>query len=486
MHMARLSCQPLPSPCLSSFSSLFSLPNTRVFSCALGPLSTSLICLAVCSFMHLVPFLDPAQPMNRPGPMDTRHEINNDNPDHKDGHEDDHEEEPAVTCAICLAPFRGRVYLSPCFHAFCASCLAAWFDINLQCPLCKSSPDSLHHGVNTALGVIHTLLISEHSRSALISALNNIALVTEETLRNQEASEESTPGLVLDRRLDEDQDQDQDQDRNNQRPRRKRSPPSRDEYDQEQHQSGEQRRHRSRSRSLSISPSDASSRTPSRSRSVTPIDSSHRLEELDGFYPFPVPFQSTTPSYSSSAVRTDISDDSFLPIDRHQVYTLGLEPCPPEEYPLVDRIQESDMTLLQPFLERDLAILTSVGDKVSPIILALVKRLLLDAAVPGSNGGSSGSGSSDTNRKRGHQDKGRGKRIKQGSGSVLTWVQVELELTSWIAPPAAGTSQSLESLAHTFTSEMRRMAKRNWKMSSWDRQVRYHAPQSQNKDNADA
>ncbi|GJJ74060.1 hypothetical protein EMPS_06418 [Entomortierella parvispora] len=418
--------------------------------------------------------------MSRQGPMDTPHSINKDDSDH----ENDHEESFGATCAICLASFRGRVYLSPCFHAFCASCLAAWFGINLQCPLCKSTPDSLHHGVNTSLEVIHTLSISKNSRSALISALNRIALMEEEKLRGREPFGGSKPGHTLDQDQDQDQDQGQGQGQY-QMPRRKRSLLSLDDYDEhdDKEQTQREKRHRSRSRSLSIPPSDSTSLSPSRSRSVTPIDSSHRLEEPDGFYPFPVPRRSTTPPSPSSAVKTDFSDEPFLPVDRNQVYALGLEPCPPEEYPLADHIQESDMVLLQPFLERDLAILTNIGNKVSPIILAHVKRMLLDATTPERDGGSRGDGCSSTNSKTDRQDKVRGKRTKQDNGPALSWSQVELELTSWIATPSAGTSQSLASLAHTFTNEMRRMAKRNWRMSSWDRQVKYRALQPQNEDN---
>src|SRR5690554_6425723 len=68
---------------------------------------------------------------------------------------------PPPICAICLAPFRGRVYLSPCFHSFCAACISEWLDITVLCPLCKTEPVKVLWGVDTTLGILNTILVSD-------------------------------------------------------------------------------------------------------------------------------------------------------------------------------------------------------------------------------------------------------------------------------------------------------------------------------------
>ncbi|KAG0053364.1 hypothetical protein BGZ83_001258 [Gryganskiella cystojenkinii] len=222
-----------------------------------------------------------------------QHQKNRKDDDHEDQQEDHEDDHP--TCAICLGPYRGRVYLSPCFHVFCASCLSAWIEINLQCPLCKSNPVSLHYGVDTALEVIHTLQVSDHNRGELITVLNEVAKDVEK--RNEKS-------------MDEDKEEQRDRDRDHQHGR-KRSYDNKEEDDDDD----DDYRHYDRS--------------GSRSRS-----SSH---------------------------------------ERNQVYKLGLEPYPPQDFSMVDQILESDMVLLDPFLERDLAVLLLMdyrNQKISPVILA--------------------------------------------------------------------------------------------------------------------
>ncbi|OAQ29028.1 hypothetical protein K457DRAFT_535086 [Linnemannia elongata AG-77] len=45
-------------------------------------------------------------------------------------------------------------------HSFCASCLSAWVDVSALCPLCKSKPDQIHWGADTALGVLNTITVT--------------------------------------------------------------------------------------------------------------------------------------------------------------------------------------------------------------------------------------------------------------------------------------------------------------------------------------
>ena len=66
-------------------------------------------------------------------------------------------------CSICLDDYKNSVYLIPCTHKFCHSCIHDWFYIQLclkenslpsatefdskiscQCPLCKIKIDELH------------------------------------------------------------------------------------------------------------------------------------------------------------------------------------------------------------------------------------------------------------------------------------------------------------------------------------------------------
>lgn len=42
-------------------------------------------------------------------------------------------------CLICLKHSENPVTVISCTHSFCADCLALWFSIKLECPLCKSS-----------------------------------------------------------------------------------------------------------------------------------------------------------------------------------------------------------------------------------------------------------------------------------------------------------------------------------------------------------
>ncbi|KAF9975445.1 hypothetical protein BGZ73_000898 [Actinomortierella ambigua] len=91
-----------------------------------------------------------------------------------------------VICPICLSSFDERVYLSPCFHSYCAACLDAWVAVSVSCPLCKTRPDKLHYGVDTRRRLLQTIYISRPSTSSSTLSwqdqLRRLALQSQQSL----------------------------------------------------------------------------------------------------------------------------------------------------------------------------------------------------------------------------------------------------------------------------------------------------------------
>jgi len=44
-------------------------------------------------------------------------------------------------CSICYEPLdEGNTTSLPCTHTFHLDCVCKWFDVNINCPLCRSDP----------------------------------------------------------------------------------------------------------------------------------------------------------------------------------------------------------------------------------------------------------------------------------------------------------------------------------------------------------
>ncbi|KAF9204880.1 hypothetical protein BGZ59_000812 [Podila verticillata] len=217
-------------------------------------------------------------------------------------------------CAICLGPFQSRVYLSPCMHSFCATCLSAWLAVALHCPLCKSVPVKLHWGVDTTLGILNTIHISPEPGRISSLASWRIELQQVATM-----SEEQGPSM------------------------------------EEQECQGAQE----------------SSKDETSEECNEVNDDEEDLEALTGAD------NSEGPSTSASPPSSTTPPQAPRPT-RREIYLYSMEPVPVEKYPLADQILPTDIEFLKPFLERDLAVLTDVHttSAVEGIVVDHVRNVL--------------------------------------------------------------------------------------------------------------
>lgn len=382
------------------------------------------------------------------------------------------------TCAICLSTYCGRVYLSPCFHSFCAPCLASWLDVTLLCPLCKTRPSKLHWGADTTLGTLNTIAIpgaaspyvsqrivshsaldtildvsdsSTSSPSLLLStplkgpsswraALKRVAAVAEHDLKTHSKDLQDTHLDTIDKRQDS-IDAGDPLDKSS----RKRDPSPESDQDVKRF------RHSSRSSSRS------------RSRSMTPIDSYPHVYDSSDLY---LNGQTSSPHSDLPLLENNPSESENSPAElpaspstltRRQVYALGMKPHPAQEYLLADRIVATDMIRLAPFLGRDLAVLTDVDpEPVDPIVLAYVTSLF------NSHGGD-------------HVGTPLGRRVATDrEHPQARWDLIESGVAEWVTM-TLGDERTAISLAKQFVEEMRRVTKKRWGPGQWDSNVRYGA-----------
>ncbi|KAH7044112.1 hypothetical protein BKA57DRAFT_96786 [Linnemannia elongata] len=420
------------------------------------------------------------------------HNLNNNTQgdrDDRDGKDDTSNTDPI--CAICLAPYTGRVYLSPCMHSFCASCLSAWVDVSALCPLCKSKPDQIHWGADTALGVLNTITVTSSlplyanrpdrwrdRREAAAAggltwreALRNVAVqARKDEVKQEQLDLASTEGdlqeggAALDDRsasttggASQSEDVDGCESVHQQEDQRLAGRRSSDS-------------HKKRSRSHSRS----SSRSRSRSRSTTPIDShpydsdalfsSHvnlftrgQLREGHGST------DETNPTAEGG--KDSDTDAAGWRASRQEVYALGLEPTPEQDFPLSDEIRPIDVTFLTPFLQQDLAVLTDSGDRpVDPIILDLIISLFVRHGSSMSSALFLRGGAGPAHKRQALENKD-----KQPS----EWDAIELEVAQWIALTPSKKSWSELDMARLFVREMRRVVKKRWTVKRWNNSVLY-------------
>ncbi|KAI8348514.1 hypothetical protein B0O80DRAFT_179142 [Mortierella sp. GBAus27b] len=362
------------------------------------------------------------------------------------------------TCAICLSPYCGRVYLSPCFHSFCAPCLASWLlDISLQCPLCRTRPTKLHWDADTVLGTLNTITIPSAS-----SASDTIQDGSSSSPRNLDQSslplKKASSWRITLRQVAAKAERDLEG----------RSRDHQSTADTSSGSSGTTRRKRDGSCEndqdikRSRHGSRSTSRSRSRSRSTTPIDSYPHVYDSPNLY---VDGQTSSSLLDPPLHESSLSESENLPPEptmphstptRRQVYALGMKLYPDQDYPLVDRIVATDMTRLGPFLERDLRVLTDVDPRpVDPIVLAYVTSLFT----------THGGGHTDT-RKRIATDHDRQRQAE--------WSLIEAGVAEWVTL-TPGNGRTAIDLARQFVDEMRRVVKKKWGPGQWDSNVRYQA-----------
>ncbi|KAG0011523.1 hypothetical protein BGZ80_000625 [Entomortierella chlamydospora] len=351
----------------------------------------------------------------------------------------------AVVCAICLAPHCKRIYLSPCLHSFCAVCIAAWLDVALNCPLCKTQPTKLHSDVDTSLGILNTIIISSVSAEGTGSQSditpNRIGTSWKEALKKVAYSHSYKDDVSSDHDLETDQ----------------LSRNSNGDLEIETGSGSSNTSFRRSPEVSEVSHSRSRSGSRSRSRSTTPIDSYHHLYEsstLDSQTPSSL--DHSLPQDPSMSKVGDSGSTTPHPIRaRREIYVLGLEPYPGNEYPLADRIHLSDMTVLTPFLRRDLAVLTDTNpDSVDSILLAHISSLFTNF----------GGGIGNSNNAR------RGK----STASEAQWSLIEQEVSQWVIISPTDIMTEI-TMAQLFVREMRRVVKKRWKVEQWDRNVTYRA-----------
>ncbi|KAF9538106.1 hypothetical protein EC957_007225 [Mortierella hygrophila] len=408
--------------------------------------------------------------------------------DDRDDREDTSNTDPI--CAICLASYTGRVYLSPCMHSFCASCLSAWVDVSVLCPLCKSKPDQIHWGVDTALGVLNTITVTSSSPfyasgpdrwRGRREATTTGGLTWREALRDvavQARKDEEEQGQ-LDLASTEADLQEGDAALDDTSVSTTGGASESEGEDgcesvQEQHDQrfvgtsgGSKKRSRSHSRSRS--------RSRSRSKSTTPIDSypydsdalfssSHsslfsrgRLAQGHG----------STDEATSTTVEGDDGGTAAAgrTASRQEVYALGLEPTPEQDFAFADEIRPIDVTFLTPFLQQDLAVLTNSGDRpVDPIILDLIISLFVAHGSKASFALFSRGGGGQTHKRQALEDKDK---------QPPEWNFVEMEVAQWIALRPSKESWSEVDMARLFVREMRRVVKKRWTVKRWNSTVLY-------------
>jgi len=50
-------------------------------------------------------------------------------------------------CAICLGDLQDKCYSNTCCHEFCYGCLVKWSEVKPECPLCKSTFQSIYYNI---------------------------------------------------------------------------------------------------------------------------------------------------------------------------------------------------------------------------------------------------------------------------------------------------------------------------------------------------
>ncbi|KAG0091843.1 hypothetical protein BGZ93_008655 [Podila epicladia] len=374
--------------------------------------------------------------------------------------EDDNVEQDQHTsvCAICLGPFQGRVYLAPCMHSFCATCLSAWLAVALHCPLCKAVPVKLHWGVNTALGILHTIHIGQSGPGSVITSSASWRAELKQVASLGEQQEHSSTNEQGSHEADESD---------------KEATPSEadkegdDEEEQEESFAGPVNRKRRRSVSFEDAYHDGDNKDRSRSRSVTPIDSYHHYygdsdsnNTTSNILSKRSKTEAILPSEANTSSPTALTPPTPPRPTRREIYLYGMEPVSTEEYPLADQILPTDLELLKPFLERDLAVLTDMhtrGD-VEGIVVDHVTNVLKFHA-----NSIQGAGAKQQARI--------GNKVQ--AAKLVDWVLVEKEVEQWVLLSPQWTNMTQSRMAQLFVREMRRIAKRRWRMESWDERVEY-------------
>ncbi|KAF9419451.1 hypothetical protein BGZ94_009401 [Podila epigama] len=334
-------------------------------------------------------------------------------------------------------------------------------------------PIKLHWGVETALGIIHTIHVGgESSRPSSSSQLSASI-----SWRSQLKSVASSPSSSS--------EQEQGHGLNSNQSSSANSPdkaPRAEDNDTEVMLSEEdddiapfRRMKRRRSKSPDDDPCSSDSsidRSRSCSRSVTPIDSYHlyyggddevsprkRAISLGNSPPPPIQQAPPAPSQRPS---------------RREIYLRSMTPTPVEEYLLAERILPIDLTLLRPYIERDLAVLTDVYPNQAELLV--VEHIL---GVFKSHGGSSNSLSTA----RHLTSPCNGKMVPKENLSKVDWELIASQIEQWVLiSPATPTKQPAgesvlgsheKRMAQQFVQEMRRIARRKWRMADWDSRVTY-------------
>ncbi|KAF9132760.1 hypothetical protein BGW39_011342 [Mortierella sp. 14UC] len=389
-------------------------------------------------------------------------------------------------CAICLAPYTGRVYLSPCLHSFCASCLSAWVEVSVLCPLCKSKTEKIHWGVDTALGVVHTITVRTSSPFYSLDgsgsgsrgmpwrdALKNAAAQARQQEQEQEQEKDDRhEGNVAEKytATDTSSSASESEDENTQATRR-----------QDRNSVGSSNK-RSRSRSASQS--------QSRSRSTTPIDSHPYLYDSgELFSPHSaslgqlqrVALATETASTADKRARqSDLeAETNSAPAvvvaripSRQEVYAVGMEPHPEQDFLLADEIRPIDMTFLTPFLHQDLVVLTNSGTRpLEPIILDLITSLFV------MHGGKALSPSRGVGvhvqKRQALGTKSTRPQQPPQQADLTDWSAIEQEVAQWIALTPSKENWNELDMARLFVREMRRIVKRRWTVKRWNNAVLY-------------
>ncbi|KAG0239364.1 hypothetical protein BGW41_007778 [Actinomortierella wolfii] len=378
-------------------------------------------------------------------------------------------------CPICLTAYEERVYLSPCFHSYCAACLDAWVAVSVSCPLCKIQPDKLHYGVDTTRRVLQTISISQPSPTPALphwrDQLHSLALYGQKAM----ASTSTAPSSRAD-----------------------------EVHVAATHAHDEDEEMMPQDFSATSTPTS----TSQRSRSPTPIDniSTSTFDyDTQPFYkssmiaPQPpadtsnflspssfIPFTPTITTSSTAIVPSSPASNvaALLKPDRIDVYLRHLVPTPVAQYPKAAQIYPHDLPRLRPFLERDLAILTeSFPAAPSTVVQSHIESLLCLPVQPqqlssirrqtlssSNSNGVSGSNSHNESQWRQVVDQ-IAEWITFSAPSVSAWQRPPTATTDTVEGPVPGRTP--HELAQQFVDEMRQVAHRRLALRPWDEQVFY-------------
>ncbi|KAG0236234.1 hypothetical protein BGW42_003879 [Actinomortierella wolfii] len=384
-------------------------------------------------------------------------------------------------CPICLTTYEERVYLSPCFHSYCAACLDEWVAVSVSCPLCKTQPDKLHYGVDTTRRILQTISISQPSPALALphwrDQLHSLALYGQKALASTSTVSSSRVDEVnaaATRAQDEDEEM---------IPR-------------------------------DFSTTSTPTSTSQRSRSPTPIDSISTSTfdyDTQPFYKSPMmapqppadtssflsssSFISFTPTITTSStaiVSSSLASNvaALLKPDRIDVYLRHLVPTPVAQYPKAMQIYPHDLPRLRPFLERDLAILTeSFPAAPSTVVQSHIESLLCLPVQPQQPSSMrrqtvSSSNSNGVSGSNSHNES----QWRQVVDRIAEWITFSAPSASaWQRPPTAATDivegavpgRTPHELAQQFVDEMRQVAHRRLALRLWDEQVFYGIKQNE-------